>query len=1461
MKNPVSNKRGFTLVEALVTMAILGIVITGVYNVYIYLHKTWLAESIKAEMQQKARVAINTMTQDMMMMGYGTGAIGSYSSADKILIADTTQLQFRAYLDKMATPGEYTIKYYLSGHDLWKEIRLSSAASGDTYKLAENLWLPDLSGAPGLAFKYYKEVNGSLQEITSLPVATQSELNDIRRITVTMSMRSAKAMPGTTTDYKYITLTADISPKNLWEGEMVIDHESPAFSAANAVSLHVVNTGKCGLLKAKWGKATDNIGVAGYKIQFSTSSGGVPSYKTVLVSQISDPENPQAEFSVDYSPYTGPSTIYYVSVCAFDAAGNNSGYTNEVYSVSPFANLTGFSQSGNCTINLVRKPGAVPSFSATGAAHSIQLSWSAPSDSNVVGYRIFRSYSSFNASNFPINSASLPTSIKQLTKESESGDGWAGGRTDLGVTSYIDSDSALMGCTPYFYAICPVTCDRTRIMGDASHITVYGGRYTSAQYSFASASPLDTTKPGDPVISSAAGWKRVFLNINWPTDNDYKYTRVYFNTGTNPPSFDPANPGASDSYLIPDRQADYSQGTFFNHGTSSEHTIIFNCTNSDLADDAQPRLDIYATYAFRAVAFDKCDNPSNSVTGVATTMQTLCGDDPCGAPTWNAARYVWVDGAATNLDASTWNNNATDGNTQINIGLKWTSVDTTDAATAADFWGYYVSRNLVPSLSSAFALASTEWNNYVESAGLAEGSVYYYGIRAADCVYHNMAPEDPPITAKCGGVDVTESYTEVRANNITSAADTLWSGAIKPGRVAKYTRTDTAASHPEYNFVTTEGDFHNKVRFYLTNTSQASLKVDWMKLLWGNSAAHLKTVTIGPLDDGTTYTYSPGLISNTSATQINMGAVITNLATSTTMTSDKIPVLLEFVNSDNSVNAFDNMSREVITLEISFTNTSMPNAAGSASGVSGFTTGVYNGSNPLMLVVSGGPSVNYVNQNKPANPTTSFEISDASTLTSLPAGYPTVNGGTNVTVTANITKPSTETIGDAAGGSGVKIHYVFTDLSATNPGTAIPSTVDATASGNDYSADIPGATNQGVWYYVTATTLQGNSVRSPENPDSFYYYKQLSFDPCLEVPNAPTGLGGTPSSLTWTAPTAYISGSDIPSGDRLTYNVYRKIGLTGDFPVTPLNSVPLTSTSYNDTTYSLLTSPVPPVSYAVTAVNSCTSRVNASALSNILIVCPTSGSGCSLVASPVNIYAGQPVSLNVAICSAANNGVSGETGVVTATTASGHTLNLTVTEIGDTGTAAISIPTTMSSSSSGSTLMLPVIGVGQYHDTITVTAQPGDATTHTLFLGACSGVTATVGAYANKCNNIPAAPTLSGSIASSGKISFTWTAVTQNTDGSPVAYTAPAPLEGDSLVTYELWYSQGSIPNSSLSVYTDPNSDISGWIKVPLTEPHLTTTAPDAVSISNRTKYKFTVRALDACGQGMFSNLLSIINP
>jgi len=1423
------NRKGFSLVELMIALVILAIVITGIYNIYIYMHKTWLAEDIKAEMQQSARVTFDTMIRDMMMMGYGA----SDTPENKIELAEPNQLQFREHLSAFGVnpTGEYKILYKREGttvpYKLHRYVFNMTPTQVDQKLLSDNV--------TSLSFAYFDKNNVSLG--ATVPAAS---LKDIKRITVTMTVQSAKPMPGTN-QYRNITLTGDISPRNLWETDISSDTTAPPV----VTGLHVVDARNCSKLRAGWDKSTASD-VAGYMIKYGTTSLEYTHYQDVPVSALADPEHPSYEFPVDLSPYTGSSITYYVTVLAYDRSGNFSAPSSEHYG-DPYPNITGLSQGGDDSANHVRKPAAVSGFTATNAGcpqNTIKLDWVRPSDANVTGYRIFRSYTTFSSTDFPASESNYNLNsgqrIIQITKETESGDSWTGPRTDLSATSYTDTDPKLVGCKTYYYAICPVTCDRTRVMGDASHITYRDGRYTSAQYATTSSYPLDGTGPGDPQLSSRAGWKRVFLSANWPNDVDYKYTRIYFKEGLTPPAMPP-----SSNELVPDRQSGQPKGTFLNWGTISEHDIIFNSadTNVDLADAAAPMLNNNVTYSFRAISYDNCDNPSNSVTGVATTFAQLCGDDPCGAPTWSAAtKFVWVSPAASNLDASTWDNNATDGQTQIDVGLQWTDVNKTDPNTALDFYGYKISKNVAASLTGAVSVGTSEWNNYIESAGLREGAVYYYAVQATDCLYQNITVGDPPQycqTDTAHTTPLTYDYVVTQGHNISPA---MWSDPIKPGRLGLYKRTDTLATHPEFNVASTQGEFHNKVRFYITNTSQGDLKLDWAKLLWTNTAANLKSITIGPLDDGSTTTYSYGLYSGTSASQATIGMIITNHGTGSgsSDTSNAIPVTVEFANSDNTINELDDMRNDVITLEMSFTNMSMRNSA-NGFGVSGYTTGNYNGSNPIMFRVSGGPSINYVKQNKPVSPTASFQVDDTTTISSLPAGFPEINGGADVTVTSNVTSPSTETI------SSVTVYYAYTDFGVSNPSSQSFTALTVPSSGiagNDYSAVIPGTTNKGVWYYVVGTTAQGNTARMPLRTDAYYYYKQLGFDVCREVPNPPTNLGGTPAALGWTAPTTYVSGTNINTAlDPLKYKLYRRVGLSGSFPTFALSST-ITTHSYNDTTYATTQVIPTPVAYVVTAKNSCTTKVNESVQSNVFIVCPTGGLGCAMAATPADIYAGDTITLNLAVCSAANNGTSGQTGTIHAESTGnvdpGPGDDYPITEIGDTGTAVLSIPTTHFVSGNTPDRLL-IMAAGAVSDTITFTGSAG------LSAAGCSS--ATVHAYMNPCENTPAAPTVSNTAVSGNKSTLSWPAVTLNTDGSTVTYTAGS-LAGDSIARYEVWY-------TTSATHTDPNTSTAGWsLLATLTN----TTLSKQVSVPKNSTTYYVVRAVDTCGGGTFSAVKTLTN-
>jgi fibronectin type 3 domain-containing protein len=74
-----------------------------------------------------------------------------------------------------------------------------------------------------------------------------------------------------------------------------------------------------------WDKVTDND-LAGYRIHYGNETGNYNAYLELPLSDIVDTENPI--FDINYAVATDGH--YYYAVTAYDEAGNESGYSNEV---------------------------------------------------------------------------------------------------------------------------------------------------------------------------------------------------------------------------------------------------------------------------------------------------------------------------------------------------------------------------------------------------------------------------------------------------------------------------------------------------------------------------------------------------------------------------------------------------------------------------------------------------------------------------------------------------------------------------------------------------------------------------------------------------------------------------------------------------------------------------------------------------------------------------------------------------------------------------------------------------------------------------------------------------------------------------------------------------------------------------------------------------------------------------
>jgi prepilin-type N-terminal cleavage/methylation domain-containing protein len=73
----VMTRRGFTMVELLVTLVLLGMAATFIYTVFITQHNSYVAQQDVSETQQDVRVSLDMLTRDLRSTGYGVSNGGT----------------------------------------------------------------------------------------------------------------------------------------------------------------------------------------------------------------------------------------------------------------------------------------------------------------------------------------------------------------------------------------------------------------------------------------------------------------------------------------------------------------------------------------------------------------------------------------------------------------------------------------------------------------------------------------------------------------------------------------------------------------------------------------------------------------------------------------------------------------------------------------------------------------------------------------------------------------------------------------------------------------------------------------------------------------------------------------------------------------------------------------------------------------------------------------------------------------------------------------------------------------------------------------------------------------------------------------------------------------------------------------------------------------------------------------
>ncbi len=208
---------GFTMIELLIAMAVGLVLLAAVYSVFLVQNKELRNQEQITEMQQNARMAMEMISRDLMMAGFGgynatavlPRCVGTTTATNApcvgITAANANSISFTMDVtDNAGTGGpdgdrddaneNITYDVYTSGGVPALGRKSSTTASK----------MPVVENVTNLSFTY----------LPATGTTATNNLADIRRIQISITTRTANVDPGTG-NYRYFTLTSMVTPRNL----------------------------------------------------------------------------------------------------------------------------------------------------------------------------------------------------------------------------------------------------------------------------------------------------------------------------------------------------------------------------------------------------------------------------------------------------------------------------------------------------------------------------------------------------------------------------------------------------------------------------------------------------------------------------------------------------------------------------------------------------------------------------------------------------------------------------------------------------------------------------------------------------------------------------------------------------------------------------------------------------------------------------------------------------------------------------------------------------------------------------------------------------------------------------------------------------------------------------------------------------------------------------------------------
>lgn len=927
----IMNKRGISLIEILVTLAIAGIVFAAIYEIYLSVQKQGLAQDEIAEMHQNIRIPLDQIIKELRISGYNTGdaeIYGNYTPvADKSITlgnTNTNTITIQGDFDDntFSEVVQYDIQNDANGIPVLKRCHREGVNPFNCEDFASNI--------TSLKFYFYDENNEGVNPST---VSTSSS---VRRVAVTITGRT-KQHPADSplgklwppNGYKEETLTSEVVIRNF--GEVNNDSTPPACPTNIVVSA----TGNCGELQITWTWSGTDADLAGFLITYTASNGLDTGTLTV--------SDPDARSTLLQNRQNGVS--YSINVTAYDRYINKSTCTpSPLPSDAP-------SNSGGA-------PNPPEGFSATPGDNQVTLAWntfdtSITNNSDVKGFRIYRGTTpSFNPDSTNMiacertkSGEPLPTGCpagKNVLSVADPESGWT-----TASTSFTDTTAA--NCTKYYYIIRSV--DRCLVESPNSQVV--------------SATPPDNDKkPATPAITSLlAGDDTSSIIVDWTltynqsdtTHSQPSILRVYYKVaststwnqwGSDIP-IDTGNPATLSgrvtlNLLQQSTLYDIKISAFDSAAMcSNESDVTASNTGSISTAECAPKI----SWGTRGGHFIF---PGITTTGTALANNSKVGTDPDTIA--NSRFLTWI---ADPLDCTPNSSN------YDRDGFDYSDPPAYTTVSPAQVEFYINNSGSTTDTAANIPYNYTGINQFVDTAPRSSDGYYHWPVFPLNNSHIDTS-------RLCNG---TKDFTIRAVDGETYTAENTIILEIKNGGIEHNSSVATISN------ITTPNDYHNQVVFGLRNSSTVKdLRINKMALSWTNTFVNLKkieifnssNVLIGLFDD----TLLP--VDTASGTEVTLTTIPT-ITTGSTAT-----VKATFTRPDGTVpNTADMRGKTVSINSISFQDNTDPGFNCAAASLASLTSPAE--------PVTGGVTQDKPAVDTPANTTPNLLVAaNSSVVVSLP---------------------------------------------------------------------------------------------------------------------------------------------------------------------------------------------------------------------------------------------------------------------------------------------------------------------------------------------------------------------------------------------------------------------------------------------------------------------------------------------